>query len=133
MRKRVSFVLALLATGLLSVVALAASDRVVASFVSSAGSGVTGEVTLKAMPNGGTMVHGKVSGLVEETEYFTQNFTDGTCAAGPATEIARFRANSQGVAHFNVKTTMNLTDLKSLSVQLSSDQSLRACATVPAQ
>lgn len=133
MRKRVPVVFAFLATACLAAVGLAANTKVVANFISSAGSGVSGEATLNALPKGGVMIHGKVSGLTADTEYTLQSYTDANCGTGAGTEITRFRANPQGEAHFNAKTTQNLTDMGSLSVRLGSDQSLKACATVPAE
>jgi len=122
--------LAFLAASLIGVGALAASDKVVANFVSQASSGVTGQVTLNALPSGGTMIHGKLSGLQANVEYASQAFTETGCATGTATIISHFTANDKGMAVFNAKIDTNLPDIKSVSVQLGSDQSLKACAPV---
>ena len=123
-------VLAFLAASLIAVVALAASDKVVVNFTSEASSGVTGQASLNGLPQGGTVIHGKLNGLQPNVEYVSQAFTDATCGTGPATQIDRFTANGNGMGIFNGKIDKNLTDIKSISVQLGSDQSLKACAPV---
>jgi hypothetical protein len=128
--RRVSIVSAFLAAFLVSAVALAASDKVVADFIAQASSGAKGQATLNALSQGGTMIHGKITGLEPNTAYISQYFTDGACSATPATEVARFRTNPQGAAQFSGKVAANLADIKSISVQLGSDMSLRACAVV---
>ena len=107
-----------------------ASDKVVVNFTSEASSGVSGQAMLNGLPQGGTVIHGKLSGLQPNVEYVSQAFTDAACGTGPATQIDRFTANANGAAVFNAKIDKNLSDIKSVSVQLGSDQSLKACAPV---
>jgi len=128
--RKFSFLAACVAALLVAAVALAASNKVVATFIAQASSGASGDVTLTALPSGGTMIHGKLKGLEPNVDYLSQYFSDGTCTAAPGVELARFKANPSGTAVFNTKTTQSIADLKSISVQLSSDLSLKACATV---
>lgn len=128
--RNISLSAAFLAALLVAAVALAASDKVVVSFVSQASSGVNGDLTLNAQPQGGTMIHGKLAGLEPNVEYVSQHFTDGACSASPATPLVSFKSNPMGKAVFTAKTSQAITDLKSISVQLKSDLSLKACATV---
>jgi len=128
--RRISLLPAFLAALLVAAVALAANEKVVASFVAQASSGVNGDVTLNALPQGGTMVHGRVQGLEPNVEYVSQYFTDGACSASPAVELATFKANPMGKGIFTVKTGKSIGDLKSISVQAKSDLALKACAAV---
>jgi hypothetical protein len=125
-----SIVPAFLAAFLVTSVAFAASTKVVANFIAQESSGVSGQATLNALPQGGTVIHGKITGLQPSTDYLSQYFTDGTCTAAPGTEVTRFRSNPQGMAEFNAKVDKNLGDIKSISIQLGSDMSLKACAAV---
>jgi len=120
---------AFLAVSLVAAVALAANDKVVVSFVSQASSGVTGDVTLNAQ-QGGTMIHGRLQGLEPNVEYVTQHFTDGACGGSSGTPLASFKSNPMGKAVFTSKSSQTIADFKSISVQLKSDMSLKACATV---
>src|SRR5262245_47603017 len=128
--RNLSVVPAFLAAVLVASVALAANDKVVASFNSLSSSGVNGEVTLNQQHPGGTLVHGKLAGLQPGTEYVAQWYTEAACGAGTATELTRFRSNPAGVASFNAKTDRPIVDIKSIAVQLASDQSLQACANI---
>jgi hypothetical protein len=128
--RNISIPAAFLAASLLAAVALAASDKVVVSFVSQASSGVNGDLTINAQPQGGIMIHGRLQGLEPNVEYVSQHFADGACSSSPATELATFKSNPMGKAVFTAKSGMAIADLKSISVQLKSDLSLKACATV---
>lgn len=128
--KRFSVPTAILAAFLVASVAFAAKDRVVVSFQSLSNSGVSGEVTLMAMPQGGTMIHGKIRGLTANSEYVSQAFTDGSCTASPAVELSRYKANNNGMAQFNLKSTKTIEEIKSISVQTGGDLTLQACAPV---
>ena len=112
-------------------VALAAKDKVVASFEPLAASGVSGDVSLQVMPKGGTLVHGNLRGLQANTEYVSLSYANGTCTSGSdAIEITRFQANAAGNAAFTKQIDRNLTQIKSVSIVLASDQSAQACAAV---
>src|SRR5262245_29626945 len=128
--RRISISAAFLAASMIAAVALAASDKVVVSFVSQASSGVSGDVTLNAQPQGGTMIHGKLQGLEPNVEYVSQHFPDGVCGGSSPTPLATFKSNPMGKAVFSAKSSQAIADFKSISVQLKSDMSLKACATV---
>ena len=119
-----------LAAGIASTVALAANDRVTATFQSLSASGVSGEAALKTLPQGGTMIHASLRGLDPNTQYVSYIYDNGTCASGTSTEVIRFTANPAGIANYNRKVSQSLTDIESISVQLVSDQTLQACASV---
>src|SRR5262245_4701722 len=89
-----------LAVCLMASVALAASDKIVATFdsITPFGVGVSGQVALNSMPSGETQIHAQLRGLVPNTEYVSFIYQQGTsCAAGsPTTEIVRFVANPAG-------------------------------------
>jgi hypothetical protein len=55
---------------------------------------------------------------------------DAACSPSPGNEIARFRANPAGIAVFNARTDVQLTEIRSLSIQHGSDLTLQACASV---
>ena len=128
--RNISITAAFLAALLVAAVALAANDKVVVSFVSQASSGVSGDLTLNAQPNGGTMIHGRVQGLEPNVEYVSQQFTDGVCSSSPGTQLVSFKSNPMGKAVFTTKSNQKIADMKSISLQLKSDMSLKACATV---
>ena len=128
--RNISITAAFLAALLVAAVALAANDKVVVSFVSQASSGVTGELTLNAQPSGGTMIHGRVQGLEPNVEYVSQQFTDGACSSSPGAQLVSFKSNPMGKAVFTAKSNQKIADMKSISLQLKSDMSLKACATV---
>ena len=129
--RKISFVSAFLAAFIVTAVAFAANNKVVANFISQESSGVSGQATLTATGQADMiMVHGKITGLEPSTGYVSQYFTDGTCTAAPGTQVTTFRSNPKGTAEFNAKINADLANIKSLSVQLASDMSLKACAAV---
>lgn len=128
--RKVSLWTAVLTAFLVAAVALAANTKIVVSFVSQAGSGVTGDVTLTSQPNGGTLVQGRVQGLEPNIVYVSQSFTDGACTASPATRVASFKSNPMGKAVFNARLGSAIENVKSISIQKESDLSLKACAAV---
>ena len=130
MRRKV-LPLVVLAVGLASTVALAANDKKTATFESLSASGVTGDVQLNPMPQGGIRIHASIRGLEPNTQYVSYIYQNGTCATGTSTELIRFTSNPSGIANYNKLASQNLTDIQSISVQLASDQSLRACASIP--
>lgn len=127
---RNSFI-ALVAACLMAAVAFAATDKVVVAFIAQSSSGVAGDVTLDAIPQGGTQIHGRLQGLEPNVEYVSQVFTDGSCSATPATEVATFKANPMGKAVFSARYAGTIANIKSISVQAKSDLSLKACAPNP--
>ncbi len=129
--KRLSILPVVLVVGLAASIALAASDRVVAPFESLASSGISGDARLNPMPSGATAIHVSLSGLQPNTQYFSLIYQNGTCTTGgTTTQLAQFTANGSGKVQFNSQVAQNLTQIKSISVQLVSDQSVQACAAV---
>lgn len=122
----------LLATCLVSAVAFAANDKVEATFQSLSASGVTGEAQLKPMPAGGTLIHATLRGLQPNAEYVSFSYeTDQSCGVGtPSEEIVRFQANPAGIATWNQRVDQDLISIRSISVQLVADNSVKACASV---
>jgi hypothetical protein len=122
----------LLAACLVSAVALAANDKVTATFQELQLSGVSGEAVLNPNPPGGTIIHGQLRGLQPSTLYVSRVYTtDQACGVGtPSEEIVSFESNPAGIANFNRKVNMEIVDIRSISVELVSDGSLQACASV---
>lgn len=119
----------LLAACLVSV-AFAASGKVVATFQSLSASGVGGEVVLKPMPGGGTLIHASIEGLAPSTEYFSNIYVgDQTCGTTGELVIS-FTSNPQGKAIWNEQVARDLQTIGSVSVQRRSDNALQACADV---
>ena len=114
--------------------ALAASDRIVAKFDSVAplGTGVSGQVTLNAMPSGDTQVHTSLRGLDPGTQYVVNAYPlGGACASGTVTtEVWRFEANPAGIANFTKKVPVDISQIGSISLQRGSDSALLSCADV---
>ena len=128
---RVSLLSVILAACLATSIALAAGDKVSTDFQSLAASGVTGKADLNPMKAGQTFVHGSLRGLAPGVEYVSLIYQDGSCTAGgPTTEVARYTANNTGTANFNQKVDVDITTIKSISVQRVSDNALQACAPV---
>lgn len=120
----------LLAACLVSAVAIAANDRVDATFESFAASGVTGKAVLNPMPGGGTLIHATIEGLQPNTEYISSLYV-GDQACGTAGElIVSFVSNPQGKAKWNERVGEELLTIESISVQLQSDNTVQACAAV---
>ncbi len=128
--RRFSLLPVVLAAGLASTIALAASDRVTATFESLSASGVSGEARLNPMAQGGTLIQANLKGLQPNTDYVSFIYQNGTCATGTSTELVRFTANSAGIAVFHQQVSEDITAIGSISVQLASDLTVQACATV---
>ena len=120
----------ILAACVATTVAFAANERVTVSFQTLQNSGVSGELTLMSLPNGGTMIHGKIRGLTKDSDYTSNWYTDGSCGATPGTELTRFRAKENGTANFNIKTDRSISDIESISIFLNGETTLLACAPV---
>ncbi|TMQ70875.1 MAG: hypothetical protein E6K80_07185 [Candidatus Eisenbacteria bacterium] len=112
--------------------AFAASDRkVIASFETLSNSGITGQAALQAMPQGTTLIHEAIRGLVPNTQYVSIAYQNGTCGTGStSTVVAQFTANANGVANFTQQVDQDLLAIQSVSIQLASDLSVQACAAV---
>ena len=117
-----------LAFALISAVALADPDKKVAQFDQLSASGVSGEVRLNPMPQGGTRIQSQIEGLVPNTEYVSVIFADGTCGGGEIIEVTTFTANPAGTAVYNQRVDLELSEIHSVSVQLASDLTFAACA-----
>jgi hypothetical protein len=122
----------LLAASLVSAVALAANDKVETTFESLSASGVAGDAVLKAVPAGGTLIHASIRGLEPNTEYVSRLYNpDQACGVGTASEeIVTFRSNPAGMAQWNERVAQDLASIRSISVELVLDNSVKACAPV---
>jgi len=126
-------VLALLAVGIVASIAIAAPDKVVATFEDSdlqAGV-VTGEATLDPIPSRGeVMIHASFRGLEPSTEYFLVVYdVSATCGEGTSSiEIIQFESNPAGVATWNRKVNAEISTIESLGVRLQDTSALAACA-----
>ena len=129
--RRVSLLPVVLAAFLAASIAVAAGDKVTTDFQALSASGVTGKADLNPMKAGQTLVHGSLRGLSPDVEYVSLIYQDGSCTAGgPTTEVARFKGGPAGTANFNQKVDLDITAIKSISVQRVSDNALQACAPV---
>lgn len=128
---RVSLASVVLVACLAASIAVAAGDKVTANFETLAASGITGSADLNPQKQGTTFVHASLRGLEPNVQYVSRIYQAGGCTAGgPTTELARFTANTAGVANFNQKIDMDISSIKSISVQRASDDLLQACASV---
>jgi hypothetical protein len=128
--RRISVPFALV-TLLVAAVALADSDRVAVQFEALSASGISGEVRLNPMQQGGTRIQSHIANLEPSTEYVSLLFQEGGCTTGGvSTELARFTSNPAGIAVYNVLATQEISAIGSISVQLASDPAVLACATV---
>jgi len=122
----------LLAACLVASVAIAANDRVSATFESLAASGVVGDVTLNPMPDGQIQLHSNLRGLVPNTDYAVISFdASATCGAGTPTQIVTFKSNAAGIANWNQKVSLTLSQIQSIGIQQEPVNTLVACASVP--
>lgn len=119
----------LLAACLVSV-AYAASNKVEATFQSLQASGVTGQVVLKPMPNGGTQIHASIEGLAPNTEYLSSVYLGDQVCGGAGELIVSFTSNPAGKAKWNERVSPEITAIGSVSVQRQSDNLLQACAGI---
>ena len=129
--RRVPVLSFVLAACLVSAIALAASNRVNATFESLSASGVQGNADLNSVAKG-TLIHESLRGVEPGVEYVSFLYEQNkTCASGiPTTEVMRFTANPAGIATFNTKVDVELSQIGSISVQRVSDNTLLACASV---
>ncbi len=129
--KRFTVIPTVLAVGLIASIALAASDRIVAPFESLTSSGVSGEVRLNPMSAGTVQVHASIRGLQPNVQYVSLIYTNGSCTTGGSSvQLAQFTANPKGSAQFTTQVNQDLTTIKSISIQLVSDLSVQACASI---
>jgi cytochrome c556 len=119
---------------LVSVSALAASNRVTAQFdsVSPAATGISGQVTLGALPSGQTMVHTQLRGLQPGADYVVNLYPQGSaCGSGLiTTEVWQFKANPNGIANFNQKVSVDISEIGSVSLQRPNEITVLSCADV---
>ena len=122
----------LLAACLVSAVAIAANDKVEASFQSFSASGVGGKAVLDAVPAGGTLVHVSLEGLTPGMQYVSRVYSlDQSCGTGtPSEQIQLFEANPAGRAQWNTRIGTDIVDIRSISIEAASDNQLQACASV---
>ena len=127
--RRFSFPFAL-AICLVSAVALAGSDRITAQFEALTASGISGEARLNPMVQGTTRIQVQLKGLQPNAEYVSLVFENGTCASGVSTQLATFTANPAGIAVVHNDVALDISTIRSISVQLASDPTVLACAAV---
>ena len=121
-----------LAAVLVAGVALAQSDRVTAEFSPLQASGISGDAKLNPMvQQGTTRIQVQLKGLQPNTEYVSSIFQgDATCTSGVPTVITNFTSNPAGIAVFHKDVSLELSTIRSISVQLASDPAVLACAGV---
>jgi hypothetical protein len=120
-----------LALCLVSVIALAAPDKVTAPFEALAASGITGEARLNPMAQQSVVrIQVQLRGLEPNAEYVALVSDLGTCTAGVGEELATFTANPAGNAVFHRDVSQDITLIGSISVALASDPTVLACAAV---
>jgi hypothetical protein len=132
MRKHLA-VSILLAACVVASAAIAAPDKVVATFETLGASGVTGEVVLDPMPNGDLRIHAQLDGLDPNTEYTVFLYdASGACADATTTiEEVTFTSNPAGKIVINERVeAIDIADVQSVGVRLGSDNSLVACASL---
>jgi hypothetical protein len=135
MRKHLA-VSILLAACVVASAAVAAPDKVTATFETLGASGVTGQVVLDPMPNGDVRIHAKLDGLEPNTEYTVLLYdASGSCADLTTTiEEVTFISNPAGKIVLNQRVDSanidNVEDIQSVGVRLGSDNSLVACASL---
>ncbi len=129
--RRVPVLSVVLAAFLVSSIALAASNRVSATFESLSASGIQGSADLNSLAKG-TVIHESLRGLTPGVQYVSFIFQqNATCASGsPTTQVNQFTANPSGMATFNAKVDVDLAQIGSISIQRVSDNALLACASV---
>ena len=132
MRKHLA-VSILLAACVVASAAVAAPDKIVATFETLGASGVTGQVVLDPMPNGDVRIHAKLDGLDPNTEYTVLLYdASGSCADLTTTiEEVTFTSNPAGKIVINQRVQVSdVADIQSIGVRLGSDNSLVACASL---
>ena len=124
-------VLVVLAACLVASVAVAANDRVNATFDSFAASGVSGTAMLDPGPNG-VQIHAAIKGLQPGVEYVALVYSQSTtCGEGTSSfTIVRFQANPAGIATWNEKVAKTLPEIESIGIRDVGTNALVACATV---
>ena len=124
-------VLAVLAACFVASVAVAANDRVNATFDSFAASGVSGNAMLDPGPNG-VQIHAALKGLQPGVEYVALVYSQSTtCGEGTSSfTIVRFQANPAGIATWNEKVAKTLPEIESIGIRDVGTSALVACATV---
>ena len=125
-------VLVVLAACLVASVAVAANDRVNATFDSFAASGVSGTAMLDPGPNGEVQIHAALKGLQPGVEYVALVYSQSTtCGEGTSSfSIVRFQANPAGIATWNEKVAKTLPEIESIGIRDVGTDALVACATV---
>ena len=133
MLRRLVFPLALV-SALVAVDTFASSERHAnATLEQVGGSGVSGQVSLTALPKGGTLITVVAKGLRPRTDYVSLYYDNGTCELEPYSAddvVGRYVADAGGAASVTKKVHDDLDEIHSVSVRLASDFSLEACAAV---
>jgi hypothetical protein len=104
-----------------------------APLVPVGGSGVTGHVTIEALPKGGVNISVTAFNLIPGTEYLSLYYENSTCELEEYEEddvIGFYVANAAGVGHAENKLEDDLDEVNSISVRRASDFALLSCATI---
>ena len=133
MRRLVLATLAVALVGL-SAVAFAASRQGRADFTPLAASGISGQVKLNGQEGKEeTHIVLQAKGL-QDVEYVAVAYTNNTCQPEAQTfELARFTPKGPGMVNWTGKVNRSIEQIGSISLQLASDQSVQACASVELQ
>lgn len=132
--KRLSFVPLVLAVSLLTTIAFAAAEKKAGTFQELAASGVSGKVDLLSSQAGQTTIHGQARNLLAGTEYSVIWLRNNNCAPESNTQlIETFTAKQGGIAAFQGKVMVPVSEINSVSIVRTSDQVVQACAPVTAQ
>ena len=125
-------VLALLATCLTASVAVAQVQKASVTFESLSASGVSGDGTLRALPDGEVQIRATLSGLQPNTEYIALLFdASQSCADGTSNlQVIQFESNPAGKATWNTKVATSLAAIQSVGIRVQSTNALVACGAV---
>ena len=129
MRRLVLTYLAVALVGL-SAIAIAASRQGRADFVPLAASGISGTVKLTGQTGKETHIVLQARGL-QDAEYIAVAYTNNNCQPeAQVVELGRFTPKAQGMVNWAGKVDRDIEQVGSISLQLASDQSVQACASV---
>jgi len=133
MRRLVLTSLAATLVGITTLAFAQAERHVKADFTPFASTGIAGTVDLTEQPSRAqTAVRAQLKGLQPGAEYFVSWYTNSSCTQEASVNlIGTFTANPAGIGMLRGSVNASLSQIGSVSVKLSSDQSLQACATIP--
>jgi hypothetical protein len=130
-------ILALLVLG----ISLIVTDRatcappITGTFTPSAGSTISGKVSVHPTKDGGSKITVRVDGLTTDVEYIAVWSTSSTCDVGtapplPTSVIGRFRGDKKGSADVTATTSASPGQIRSVAIQLGNGLTVVACSTL---